>query len=145
MFINHKTTAQFPIDFYTSRKDKGASNNMKNNETSPPKEDSRHVILSFEGLEKLKEEEGSLNKRIGRQIYEDYKKDRAKSEQSDKDPIDELIDNLKEKITDLNKKIKSLRYDNSNGAKLNSRMLNAQLVTLNGTLMSLMGKKIQNL
>jgi DNA anti-recombination protein RmuC len=64
-------------------------------------------------------------------------------EKNKKDPIDALIEQLKEQIKELKDKLRDIRYDSSDAAETNRKMLNAQLITLHSLLLSTMGKKIE--
>jgi vacuolar-type H+-ATPase subunit I/STV1 len=65
------------------------------------------------------------------------------AQKSDDDPIDSLIEQLQDQIKALKDKLRDIRYDSSEAAETNRKMLNAQLISLHSLLLSTMGKKIE--
>lgn len=101
------------------------------------------VSLSDKGLEKLAEEKQTLGEKIKETLTpKDSEKVKDKAEREN-DALDKIIDNIKEKIKEVKKELQSLQNDKSENAQKTRKLLNSQLTTLNGALMSMIGKKLE--
>jgi len=68
-----------------------------------------------------------------------------RADKSNKDPLDKLIDTIKQKIKELNAELKKLASDNSEQAKFRRKLLQQEIAMQNVLLMELLGKKLKSL
>ena len=103
---------------------------------------SSYVKLSNEAKEKYQQEKNSFGKELAQQINAQKSETTEKIEAAtQKDGLDTMIEQIQQLIKDIQKRLRSLRNKNSEAAKAEIKMLEAQLLNLNATLMALIGKK----
>ncbi len=111
-------------------------------ESQLKKTPSAYVRISDSAKEKLNQENKGLGKEIAEQIHEQKKSTSDKiDEATKKDGLDKMIEQIQKLIKDIQKRLRALRNKNSEAAKAEIKMLEAQLLNLNASLMALIGKK----
>lgn len=105
--------------------------------------DSAQVNISPEARDKLAQEQSELGQKLAQQLHPDSVED-TKENKSDVDTefLDKLIEQTKEKIKEVQQERRALNSDNSEQGQQEKRMLDSQLMSLNGTLLGLFGKKL---
>ncbi|WP_286232686.1 hypothetical protein [Thalassotalea sediminis] len=104
------------------------------------------VSISDNALEKLAQEQQALGKKLGEQLTStasESSEDKAVSDESELEKIDKLIEKIKEQIEQKQREINALNNDKSEQAEEQRKLLSSELTALNGTLISLIGKKLE--
>jgi chromosome segregation ATPase len=107
---------------------------------------STQVDISPQAQEKLAQEKNELTQKLelkktntnSKGVEESNKNNEAKS-------LDKLIEDTQDRIKEFQKKLRSLRSENSEEAKQEQKMLESQIMSLNAILISLFGKKLEAL
>jgi len=99
--------------------------------------------ISSEGREKLAKENKELGKELAQQLHDKTNNTAKEAEKTnEKDPVDKLISDIQQQIDEIKEKLQALENDESEEAVEQRKALEAQLTSLNGTLMELIGKKM---
>ncbi|MFD2167109.1 hypothetical protein ACFSJY_12700 [Thalassotalea euphylliae] len=103
--------------------------------------------ISSEAREKLKEEQASLEKKAVEGLLQQSTEETKSTAKSDAeiDKLDELIEQLQERIKEVQRKLAKIRSDNSEEAERERRMLEGELISLNASLINILGKKMDAL
>lgn len=103
-----------------------------------------NLSISQEARDKLQQEQREIGKKLGEQLTT-AKPDKTETENQDSEItlLDKLIKEVKEQIKETQRKLAQLQNDKSDQAAEKRKLLEAQLMSLNGTLISLIGKKIK--
>ena len=102
--------------------------------------------ISSEAREKLTIEVQAQKDKITQQLKDSAKASVEESkDDSENDYLDQLIEQIQEQIKEIKQKLHSLDRENSEQSRQEKKMLESQLMSLNGTLMSLFGKKLKAL
>lgn len=105
--------------------------------------DSIQVNLSPEARDKLAQEQSELGQKLAQQLHPDSIEETKESESNvDTEFLEKLIEQTEEQIKEVQQERRELNNDNSEQAQQEKRMLDSQLVSLNGTLLGLFGKKL---
>lgn len=101
------------------------------------------VTISAEGRDKLAQEKSELGKTLAEQLQQNNKDEvEEQSDNSEAQYLDKMIEQVKEQLKETQREISALNNDSSVEAKEKQEALEAQLISLNATLMGLMGKKM---
>ncbi|MDO6427324.1 hypothetical protein Q4489_09885 [Thalassotalea sp. 1_MG-2023] len=105
---------------------------------------STRVSISAEALEKFEKEQQEIGKKLGEQMIENQA-DKTETEPQDSEitQLNKLIEEVKEQIKEAQRKLTELQYDKSTQAEETRKLLEAQLLTLTGTLIELIDKKMK--
>lgn len=111
-------------------------------EPNQTRHQSVEVIISSEARDKLAQEKASIGKKIAEQLTEKNQSNTEKVEESSTESLDTMIEQIEEQITEINEKLNKLNNDKSEEAAKERDALTAQLMSLQATLISLIGKKL---
>lgn len=104
---------------------------------------STQVDISPEAKDKLAQEKNELGQKLAQQLHPDGVEDTKESKSDvDLEFLDKLIEQTKEQIEEVQQELRELNNDNSEQAQQEKKMLQSQLISLNGTLLGLFGKKL---
>ncbi|OKY27176.1 hypothetical protein BI291_09615 [Thalassotalea sp. PP2-459] len=105
---------------------------------------STRVSISAEALEKFEKEQQEIGKKLGEQIIENQT-DKTETEPQDSEitQLNKLIKEVKEQIKEAQRKLTELQYEKSTQAEETRKLLETQLMTLTGTLIELIDKKMK--
>ncbi len=94
--------------------------------------------------ESYENEKAELGKKVAKQLHDNASEGIDKSEEEkSKDPIDVAIAQIKKLIEEINNKLDKLSNDESEDALEQKKNLHNQLIELNGQLLALMEKKLE--
>ncbi|GHE98261.1 hypothetical protein [Thalassotalea profundi] len=128
---------------YLNVKDKSLvqSNNVLQ-ETNISNDSAVTVTISSSARDKLAEEKVSIGQKIVENFTAKKQVDTQKVEESSTESLDAMIEQIEEQITEINEKLNKLNNDKTEDAAKERDALTAQLMNLQGTLISLIGKKL---
>jgi vacuolar-type H+-ATPase subunit I/STV1 len=119
---------------------------LQNDETVSPSEKNEQGItltISTQSRENLATEKANnVGENIAKQMNKNAIDSTTEKEDVTKNPIDVIIEQLKEQISEISQKLEALQDDDSEVAAKQREALNTQLATLNGLLMEMITKKI---
>lgn len=101
--------------------------------------------ISNEALAKLANEQKNLGKKIAQQALENHHDNKTKSADSDITLYDKIIENIEEKIKDIQKKISALVGKTNKEAQAERKALTMELNALNMNLIRVLAKKLESL
>jgi hypothetical protein len=109
------------------------------------------VSISAEGKDKLEQavnnkaakENAELGKDSAEKLHQNKTNDVDKSDETAKTPIEEIIAKVKEQIEEVKRQLDKLSDDDSEAALEQRKLLNSQLMDLNGQLLALIEKQLQ--
>ncbi len=101
---------------------------------------SSHVNISPEAREKLAQEQSELGHKLAQQLESDNIEE--EKNESDTEFLDKMIEKIQEQIKEVQQELRKLNNDNSEEVQQERKMLESQIMSLNGTLFGLFGKKL---
>lgn len=130
---------------YLSDKDAATNDNYQSIRSSGSN-GGEQVNISTAGKDKLKQEQSQVGKSIAEQIHEQSQTttDEIKSA-TEQNRLDKMIKEVKEQLKSVQQELSKVKNNRQDKSDKRENLLRAQLITLNGTLIALIGKKMEAL
>ena len=143
MEIKDNSIAVLSTRFYQNDMNKLELSNIDSKERS---KNDQGILLSIstDSREKLEQDQKALGEEAIKSVDE-KSTNSASTDEDAEDPLDEIIKQLKEQIKDLKEKLQDIKYDDSVAADNQRKILDAELISLNGALLYVIGKKFEAL
>ncbi|WP_448246689.1 hypothetical protein [Thalassotalea agariperforans] len=103
------------------------------------------VNLSNEAQKKLAEEQSAIANELAKQTQLKKTQQTEEVSETDTERFDKMIEKVQEKIKEVQQQIRALNGEKTEDAQAKRKALDSQLVSLNATLIGLLGKKIEAL
>lgn len=103
------------------------------------------VNISSEAQTKLAQEQSDIGKDIAQKMQAKSTDKTEKTSETDTERLDKIIAEVQEQIKEVQQEIKALNGEKTEQAQAERKALDAQLSSLNATLIGLMGKKLDEL
>jgi len=115
-----------------------ASNNQPTTSTNT------QVNISPEAREKLALEQSQLGEKLAQQLQPGNVGD-TEENKSDTEVLDKLIEQIQDQIKDAQQKLREIKSSSSEAVQQEQKIIESQLMSLNATLIGLLGKKLEAL
>lgn len=112
-----------------------------------PSNQSSNIIvnISTEAQEKLAQEQKALGQELVKQQHSKKSDEAEETEVSETELLDKIIADIQEKIKEVQQEIKALNGKNSEEAEAQRKALNAELASLNASLINVMNNKLDTI
>lgn len=115
------------------------------NSTQSPLNNSATVNISSKAQENLAKDAKATGQELVKQQLAKALEKNETTQITETDRLDKIISDIQEKIKKAQKELRSLNGEKNEQAAAQRKLLNAQLITLNASLINLMGKKLEAL
>lgn len=120
------------------------SNTLSQSALSPERYSSSSTVvnISDEAKDKLAQEQSDIGKDLAEKMLSKESEKTPEDSVSDIERLDKIIEDIQEQIKEIQQQIRALNGEKTEQARAQRKALDAQLSSLNATLLGLMGKKL---